>query len=59
MNSNLVTVKDICSELCVCKSTVYTLIRSKKIRATKVGKRYLTNRAELDKYISSTMLNSK
>lgn len=59
MNSNLVTVKDICSELFVCKSTAYTLIRSKKIRATKVGKHYLTNRAELDKYISSTMLNSK
>lgn len=59
MNSNLLTVKDICSELCVCKNTAYTLIRSKKIRATKVGKRYLTNRAELDKYISSTMLKSK
>lgn len=58
MNSSLLTVKDICSELCVCKNTAYTLIRSKKIKAAKVGKRYLTNRAELDKYISSTMLKS-
>lgn len=56
MNGNLLTVRDICSELCVCKNTVYILIRNKKIKATKVGKRYLTNRAELDKYISSTML---
>ena len=59
MNSNLLTVNDICSELCVCKNTAYGLIRNKKIRATKVGKRYLTNRAELDKYISTTILKSK
>ena len=59
MNSNLLTVKDICSELCVCKNTAYALIKSKKIKATKVGKRYLTNRAELDKYIASTMLNNQ
>lgn len=59
MNSNLLTVTDICSELCVCKNTAYALIRNKKIRATKVGKRYLTNRAELDKYISNTMLKVK
>lgn len=58
MNGNLLTVKDICSELCVCKNTVYTLIKSKKIKATKVGKRYLTNRAELNKYISCTMLKT-
>ena len=59
MNSSLLTVNDICSELCVCKNTAYSLIKSKKIKAGKVGKRYLTNREELDKYISTTMLKSK
>lgn len=59
MNSNLLTVKDLCSELCIGKNTAYSLIKSKKIKATKVGKRYLTTQAELDKYISSIMLKSK
>ncbi len=59
MNNNLLTVKDVCSELCLGRNTVYALIQDKKIKAAKVGRRYLTNRTELDKYISSTMLNGK
>ncbi len=59
MNNSLLTVSDLCSELCIGKNTAYSLIRNKRIKAKKVGKRYLTNRTELEKYISSTMLKSK
>lgn len=58
MNSNLLSIDDICAELSIGKNTAYSLIKRKKIKAAKIGRRYLTNRAELDKYISSTMLNT-
>lgn len=56
MNKDLLTVEDICHELGIGKNTAYGLIKGKEIKSAKVGKRHLVHRAELQKYIASTIL---
>ena len=58
MNGNLLSVEDICRELNIGRNTAYSLIKGKRIKAAKVGRRYLTNRAEIDRFIASTMLKA-
>ena len=58
MNKDLLTVEDICQELGIGKNTAYGLIKDKEIKSAKVGKRHLIHRAELQKYIASTILSS-
>ena len=55
MNKDLLTIEDICQELGIGKNTAYSLIRDQKIKSAKVGKRHLIHRAELQKYIASTI----
>lgn len=57
MNKDLLTVEDICQELGIGKNTAYGLIKDKEIKSAKVGKRHLIHRAELQKYIASTILS--
>lgn len=57
MNKDLLTVEDVCKELGIGKNTAYGLIKDKKIKSAKVGKRHLVHRAELQKYIASTILS--
>lgn len=57
MNKDLLTVEDVCQELGIGKNTAYGLIKDKQIKSAKVGKRHLIHRAELQKYIDSTMLS--
>lgn len=57
MNKDLLTVEDVCKELGIGKNTAYSLIKDKKIKSAKVGKRHLVHRAELQKYIASTILS--
>ena len=57
MNKDLLTIEDVCKELGIGKNTAYALIKDKKIKSAKVGKRHLIHRAELQKYIASTILS--
>ena len=57
MNKDLLTIEDVCQELSIGKNTAYGLIKDKQIKSAKVGKRHLIHRAELQKYIDSTMLS--
>ena len=57
MNKDLLTVEDVCQELGIGKNTAYSLIKGKEIKSAKVGKRHLIHRAELQKYIVSTILS--
>ena len=57
MNKDLLTIEDVCQELGIGKNTAYGLIKDKQIKSVKVGKRHLIHRAELQKYIDSTMLS--
>ncbi len=56
MNKDLLTIEDVCKELGIGKNTAYALIKNKKIKSAKVGKRHLIHRAELQKYIANTIL---
>ena len=58
VNKDLLTIEDVCQELGIGKNTAYGLIKGKQIKSAKVGKRHLIHRAELQKYIASTMLCS-
>lgn len=57
MNKDLLTVEDVCQELGIGRNTAYGLIKGKQIKSAKVGKRHLIHRAELQKYIASTILS--
>ncbi|MEY8233219.1 helix-turn-helix domain-containing protein [Oscillospiraceae bacterium 50-16] len=57
MNKDLLTIEDVCKELGVGKNTVYGLVKDKKIKSAKIGKRHLIHRDELQKYIASAVLN--
>lgn len=55
MNANLLTIEDLCKELGIGKTTAYNLIKNKKIKATKVGNKFLISRQNLDSYIIQLM----
>ena len=57
MNKDLLTIEDVCQELGIGKNTAYSLVNGKEIKSAKIGKRHLIHRAELQKYIASTILN--
>ena len=59
MNKDLLTIEDVCLELGIGKNTAYTLVKDKKIKSAKIGKRHLIHCAELQKYIASTILRRK
>ena len=59
MNKDLLTVDDLCKELGVGKNTAYNLIKSKSIKASKCGHRYLVHKKELGRYIKENLLNEK
>ncbi len=57
MNKDLLTVDDLCKELGVGKNAGYKLLKSNVIKSSKIGKRYLIHRTELDKFIEKMKSN--
>lgn len=57
MNSNLLTINDLCEELAIGKNTAYELIRTGKIPSGKIGSRIMIHRTALEHYID-TQTNS-
>lgn len=53
MNSNLLTISDLCRELGIGKNTAYSLIKSGQIRSGKIGSKIVIHRTELERYIAS------
>ena len=47
------TVKEIAARMCVHKMTVYRLIHSEELRATKFGSQYLVDRSYFDEYLTA------
>ncbi len=55
MNSELLTVEDLCNELAIGKNTAYNLLKSKKIKSAKIGHHLIIRRKDLEKYIDKMM----
>ena len=55
MNSELLTIKDLCQELGIGKNTAYKLIQDKKIKSAKIGNKFLISRKNLNHYIENLM----
>ena len=56
MNKDFLTVNDLCDELGIGKNTAYKLIKEKKIKSAKFGRRHLIHCDEVKRYISETMI---
>ena len=52
MTREYLSVSDICNELHIGKTTAYQLIRDKKIKSCKVGKKIVIRKKDLDYYIN-------
>lgn len=59
MNSELLTIDDICNELHIGKSTAYKLTKTGKIKSKKIGKHILTTKSSLSEYIKKTIDNKE
>ncbi len=57
MNSELLTIDDLCQELGIGKNTAYKLIKSHKLKSGKIGHRLLIRRKDLDAYIDHMIDN--
>ena len=55
MNSELLTINDLCKELSIGKNTAYKLIKDKKIKSAKIGNKFLISRKNLNTYIETLM----
>lgn len=55
MNENLLTVKDICDELGIGKTTAYRLIKEKVLHSGKIGKKIIIRRSDLNDYIEKSL----
>lgn len=55
MNTELLTINDLCKELDIGKNTACKLIRDKKIKSAKIGNKFLITRKNLNQYIESLM----
>lgn len=55
MNENLMTIKDICRELGIGKTTAYKLIKDKKIHSGRLGKKIIVRKSDINKYINKIM----
>jgi excisionase family DNA binding protein len=55
MNENLLTVDDICHELGIGKTSVYKLLKDKKIKSAKIGSRLVVKKSELKRYIDKQL----
>jgi len=55
MNSNLLTISALQKELDIGRSTAYRLIKSKKIKSGKVGRKIIIRRKDLEDYINQTI----
>ena len=51
MNKELCTVDDLCKELGIGKNSGYKLLKCGVIKSTKIGRRIIFHRSELEKYI--------
>jgi excisionase family DNA binding protein len=58
MNTELLTIDDLCHELGIGKNTAYKLIKSKKIKSAKIGRRLLIRRKDFTAYIDQMIDNT-
>lgn len=59
MNTNLITINQLCQELGIGKTTAYKLIKSGKLKSGKIGSHIVVHRNELERYISEKTQTSK
>lgn len=52
MNSELLTIDDVCKELGIGKNTAYKLAKNGSLRFLKIGRRMIVRRQDLDAYIN-------
>lgn len=52
MSKDLLTIDDLCQKLGIGRNSAYKLINSKEIKSTKIGKRHIIRRQDLNQYIS-------
>ena len=57
MENSLLTINEICSILRIGKTKAYELIKQKKIKSIKIGKKIIIPSSELNNYIAK-QLNS-
>lgn len=55
MNSNLLTIEDICHELGIGKTTAYKLLKKEKIKSCKIGSKLVVKKEALEAYIDSLL----
>lgn len=55
MGKKYLTVSDLCQKLGIGKTTAYKLIKEKKIRSGKVGKKIVVQKSDLKKYIDEIL----
>ena len=55
MEITLLSVSDLCEELHIGKTTAYKLIRSGALPYSKIGRKILVRRADLETFISETI----
>ena len=58
MNKDFLTINDVCNELGIGKNTAYKLIKDKKIKAAKFGRRYLIHCDELKRHIAAALFST-
>ena len=54
MNSDLLTIDDICRELGIGRNKAYTLVNT-VIKSAKIGRRIVVHKSELEKYITGIL----
>ena len=52
-NNDILTIQTLCNELSIGKTTAYSLIKQKKIKSGKLGKKIIIKRTDFNDYISS------
>ncbi len=52
-NNDILTIQTLCTELSISKTTAYSLIKQKRIKSGKLGKKIIIKRTDLDDYVNS------
>lgn len=54
-NTKTLTIRELCSTLSIGRNTAYTLIKTKKIKAFKIGKNWKIPTSSLEEYIKQSI----
>lgn len=56
-NVKTLTIQELCSTLNIGRNTAYTLIKTKKLKAFKIGKNWKIPTSSVDEYIRHSITN--